>query len=144
MNGSQDGEASAEEYAKCLAEYPLDIAFIGIGENGHIAFNDPHEADFQDPKTVRVVNLDIRCRQQQVNDGAFSALAQVPEQAITVTIPAIMAAPQLVCTVPAQTKAEALQKTTVDPISEALPSTILRTHPGCLLFCDMDSGASLK
>ena len=140
--GTAGGDMAAR-YAEVLRQYPLDVGFIGIGENGHIAFNDPHEANFHDPDTVRVVRLDEVCRQQQVNEGAFELLQQVPRTAVTVTIPAIMAAPLLVCTVPGKAKAEALRKTAYDPISEACPATILRTHPDCRLFCDTDSGAAL-
>lgn len=142
--GDEDGETVCSRYEEILARHPLDIAFIGLGENGHIAFNDPHEADFEDPKRVKVVTLDGRCRQQQVNDGCFAALNDVPRYAVTLTIPAIMAAPRLVCTVPAAAKAEAVTHSAYAPISTACPGTILRRHAGCVLFCDEQSGAGLK
>ena len=139
----EDGETTCARYAKLLEEYPLDIAFIGIGENGHIAFNDPHEAKFDDPQTVRVVNLDNVCRQQQVNDGCFKTINDVPKTAITLTIPAIMSAKTLVCTVPAATKANATKEACLGPVSEACPASIIRTHDDCVLFCDPDSGRYL-
>ncbi len=137
------GEAMCNRYEQTLRGHPLDMAFIGLGENGHIAFNDPHEADFQDKALVKIVSLDQRCREQQVHDGCFESLDKVPSQAVTLTIPAIMAAPYLVCTVPAAAKAEAVMRTAHDPISEACPGTILRTHQNCVLFCDAQSGKHL-
>ena len=139
-----DGEATRDRYEKIIEEYPIDVAFIGIGENGHIAFNDPHEAKFDDPKMVRIVNLDNVCRQQQVNDGCFPTIDDVPKTAITLTIPAIMHAKTLICTVPAKTKANAVKAACLGPISEACPASILRTHDDCVLFCDPDSGCYLE
>lgn len=136
-------EEQMAHYRGLIARHPLDMAFIGLGENGHIAFNDPAEADFHDPETVKVVQLDDVCRMQQVHDGCFPDIDAVPKQAITVTIPAIMAAPVLVCTVPTAKKAWAVQNTATAPISEACPGTILRTHPNCTLFCDEQSGGGL-
>lgn len=136
-------EEQLEHYRGVIARYPLDMAFIGLGENGHIAFNDPAEADFHDPLTVKTVQLDDVCRMQQVHDGCFPEIGVVPKQAITVTIPAIMAAPVLVCTVPTRKKAWAVENTATAPISEACPGTILRTHPNCTLFCDAQSGGAL-
>lgn len=136
-------EEQLRNYRAVIARYPLDLAFIGLGENGHIAFNDPAEADFHDPLTVKAVQLDDVCRMQQVHDGCFPEIDAVPKQAITVTIPAIMAAPVLVCTVPTDKKAWAVENTAMAPISEACPGTILRTHPDCTLFCDVQSGSAL-
>lgn len=131
-------------YREILARHPLDLALIGLGENGHIAFNDPAVADFNDPETVKVVDLDGVCRMQQVHDGCFSSLDDVPRQAITVTIPAILAAPLLICTVPTARKAWAVEQTACAPVSTACPGTILRTHPNCLLLCDRESGGGLS
>jgi len=141
---STDGEATRDRYEKIIAEYPIDVAFIGIGENGHIAFNDPHEAKFDDPSMVRIVTLDNVCRQQQVNDGCFPTIDDVPKTAITLTIPAIMHAKTLICTVPAKTKANAVKAACLGPVSEACPASILRTHGDCILFCDPDSGCYLE
>ena len=139
----EDGETTCARYEKIIEEYPIDVAFIGIGENGHIAFNDPHEAKFDDPKNVRIVTLDNVCRQQQVNDGCFPTIDDVPKTAITLTIPAIMHAKTLICTVPARQKAEAVKNACLGPVSEACPASILRTHDDCVLFCDPDSGSYL-
>lgn len=142
-NGGTAQEMVAR-YRELIARYPLDMAFIGLGENGHIAFNDPAVADFHDPVSVKVVDLDDVCRMQQVHDGCFPTFDAVPRQAVTVTISAIMAAPVLVCTVPTANKAWALEHTAYAPITTACPGTILRTHPNCTLFCDMDSGKGLN
>lgn len=139
-----DGEATRERYEKIIAEYPIDVAFIGIGENGHIAFNDPHEAKFDDPQNVRIVTLDNVCRQQQVNDGCFPTIDDVPKTAITLTVPAIMHAKVLICTVPAKAKANAVKAACLGPVSEACPASIIRTHDDCVLFCDPDSGCYLE
>ncbi len=145
INGqAADYDVSCEDYASKLAAHSLDICFIGIGENGHIAFNDPMVADFNDTKIVKVVKLDERCRQQQVNDGCFDTLAQVPTHALTVTIPTIMSANHIICTVPSTTKAEAVYHTLYDDISEACPASILRRHDNATLYLEPDSAGLLK
>ena len=113
---------------------------MGIGENGHIAFNDPWVAEFQDKAAVKVVQLDEMCRNQQVNDGCFQTINDVPTHAITLTIPSLMAAKYLFCVVPAATKAEAVKNTVNGPICEECPASIMRTHGGAILYCDADSG----
>lgn len=129
-----------ETYTELLNAAPIDICCMGIGENGHIAFNDPPVADFEDPKTVKVVELDAVCRQQQVNDGCFAALSDVPTHAMTLTIPTLFACSHLVCTVPAATKRDAVTRLlTEETISTALPASILRRHPSAALFLDADS-----
>ena len=138
-----DMEAECARYSALLRQYPVDIVLLGIGENGHIAFNDPPVADFQDPKTVKVVQLDPICRQQQVNDGCFAALELVPEFALTLTVPALMRASHLVCTVPAATKAWAVERTVNGEIGEHCPATAMRLHKSAVLFCDRDSGGDL-
>lgn len=141
--GSGDPETVCERYAKVLEEYPVDVVCLGIGENGHIAFNDPWVANFNDPKPVKIVELDSMCRQQQVNDGCFPTLADVPTHAVTLTIPALTAAKHMFCVVPAPTKATAVKNTVCGPISEDCPATILRKHPHAVLYCDRDSGKYL-
>ncbi|QJW91566.1 glucosamine-6-phosphate deaminase [Spirosoma taeanense] len=126
-------------YSALLDQYPTDIVCMGIGENCHIAFNDPHVADFNDPHLVKIVRLDLTSRQQQVHDGCFDTLEQVPEYALTLTIPALVRAPYLCCMVPAAHKAEAIYHTLTDAISETYPATILRTHPNATLFIDQNS-----
>jgi glucosamine-6-phosphate deaminase len=126
-------------YGALLREAPIDIVCLGIGENGHIAFNDPPVADFNDPQTIKPVALDDACRQQQVNDGCFPSFASVPTHAVTLTIPTLMAGAHLFCSVPGSTKREAVQRTINGSISTDCPSTILRQHPDCTLYADLDS-----
>lgn len=140
---AKDAEQECERYSQLLREYPTDMVCLGIGENGHIAFNDPWVADFHDEKLVKVVPLDPVCRQQQVNDGCFAALDDVPQNAITLTIPALTRAAHLFCTVPAKTKTWAVTHTVQDEVSEQIPATIMRIHPDATLFCDPDSGSDL-
>lgn len=127
-------------YEALLKASPIDLVCLGIGENGHLAFNDPPVANFDDPVWVKVVELDDVCRQQQVNDGCFATFDAVPKQAITLTIPALLSGKRLICTVPGSTKRQAVGRTLNDPISTACPATILRNHPSCTLFLDSESG----
>ncbi|MDD2611714.1 MAG: glucosamine-6-phosphate deaminase [Bacteroidales bacterium] len=130
-----------EKYTQLLLKYPVDIVMMGIGENGHIAFNDPHVAMFNDLKMVKVVELDKTCRNQQVNDGCFASMDLVPMHAITLTVPTLMSANRLFCIVPGKLKANAVKNTLTGSISEKCPATILRTHPSATLYCDKDSAA---
>lgn len=129
-------------YEALLKEHRPDIVCLGIGENGHIAFNDP-PADFHDSALVKIVKLEERCRQQQVNDGCFATIDAVPTDAWTLTIPALFGGTWLFCVVPAKTKAEAVYKAIKEPISENCPASILRTHEHCTLYLDADSAALL-
>lgn len=138
-----DLQAECARYARLLAEAPIDVVCLGIGENGHLAFNDPPVADFSDPLPVKVVELDQTCRQQQVNDGCFGSLADVPVRAITLTIPTLLGAGALFCAVPGPRKAHAVRNTLREPISTACPATILRTHPQARLYLDEESAALL-
>lgn len=138
-----DPEAACASYAALLGEAPIDIICMGIGENGHIAFNDPPVADFQDPKDVKVVALDEVCRMQQVHDGCFRTIGDVPTHALTLTIPTLMRAKYHFCVVPAATKAAAVKHMLEDEISERCPATILRQSPGSILYLDADSSALL-
>lgn len=139
-------EGSSEElckrYEQLLKDHPIDIVCLGIGENGHIAFNDPHVADFNDSKLVKVVDLCEECRLQQVNDKTFDTIDEVPKYAITLTIPALMSAKYLFCTVPTQLKAAAVYRTMTDEINEIVPATIMRRHKNAVMFTDVD-GASI-
>ena len=130
-----------EEYAYQLTVQPMDVVVLGIGENTHLAFNDPHAALFHDPEVVKVVELDEACRAQQVRDGCFAALEEVPRRAMTVTIPALMRAEYVFAVVPGKNKAEAVRHTLTEEISERYPSTILRRHPRAILFLDEDSAS---
>lgn len=136
-------EAECLRYSALLKDYPTDIVMLGIGENGHIAFNDPGEADFDDPKAVKVVTLDEICRNQQVNDGCFASLDLVPKQAITLTIPTLFGAGHLFCSVPAATKRSAVNFTVNGKISAQVPATVMRRHPDATLYVDTDSGKDL-
>ena len=138
---ASSARAEAKRYATMLAEAPIDVIGMGIGENGHVAFNDPSAADFQDPLLAKVVKLEVTCRQQQVNDGCFPDLVSVPRSAITVTVPVFARAGSLVCIVPGPRKALAVRRALFDPIGPQCPATILRLHPRSRLFLDPDAGA---
>ena len=116
---------------------------MGIGENGHIAFNDPDVADFNDKKVVKPVKLDEICRNQQVNDGCFKAIDEVPTHAMTLTVPTLVAAPWLFCIVPAATKAKAVYETINGRIDEHCPASVLRTRDNAKLYLDDKSSALL-
>lgn len=141
-SGAEPRDA-VREYEALLTQYPPDLVFLGIGENGHLAFNDPHVADFEDPSMVKIVELDNVCRQQQVNDGCFASVAAVPSQAITMTIPALLDTPQAIAIVPGNRKAEALYNTVNGQISTACPASALRNHPQAILFTDTDGGCRI-
>jgi len=144
INGNADDPwAEATRYDRLLREHPLDVCLLGVGENGHIAFNDPPVADFEDKAYVKVVELEERCRQQQVNDGCFEHIDQVPTHALTVTIPGLTQAGVMFCSVPAPTKAEAIGHMVTDEISTACPATILRRHGCAKLYVDRDAGSKL-
>src|SRR5690606_18601963 len=144
IKGDADNiEEECDRYAQLLIDHPTDIVCMGIGENTHIAFNDPHVADFNDPKLVKIVDLDEKSRQQQVNDGCFPAFGDVPTHAITLTIPALTNGDCLFCMVPGKNKSRAIFQTLNEEISALYPSTILRQHPNSILFIDEDSGSEL-
>lgn len=139
IDGTKDPDEMAELYTTLLTEKPIDLVCLGIGENGHIAFNDPPVADFNDPKMVKVVELDQYSRRQQVNDGMFERIQDVPTHALSLTIPALTAASTMVCTVPGPTKKEAVNKVLHDSISTACPATILRKHDDAYLVVDKEA-----
>lgn len=141
---SDDLKAECDRYATVLTTYPPDVVCMGIGENTHIAFNDPPVAKFDDAEIVKIVELDIVCRQQQVNDGCFPSLREVPTHALTLTIPILTTAPHVFCVVPGKTKARAVYQTLYQTISPAYPSTILRSHPNARLYLDLESSSLLK
>lgn len=136
-----DAEEECARYTKLLKDHPTDIVCMGIGENGHIAFNDPHVAFFNDPETVKRVSLDEMCRTQQVHDGCFESLNQVPEYAMTLTIPTLMKATYKFCVVPAPTKANAVKETVTGEISEKCPATAMRVNDNSIMYLDADSSA---
>lgn len=139
-----DPEAVCRDYAAALGAAKPQLCLLGIGENGHLAFNDPGEADFEDPLDVRIVQLDQQCRQQQVVEGWFSRPDEVPARAITLTIPALLRVPRLIVSVPGPRKAAIVRRTLEDPISTACPATILRRHPQATIYLDRDSAAELE
>ena len=139
-----DGAAEAKRYAELLEQNPPDFAVLGIGENGHLAFIDPPSCDFNDPEPVKVVQLDEICRNQQVNDGAFATLDEVPRDALSLTIPTLMARPKLFAIAPGPAKRQAIKNAVEGPISTSCPASILRTHPNAHLFIDVVAAEYLE
>lgn len=133
-----------EEYGNLPAMNEIDIVCLGIGENGHIAFNDPAVADFSDSKRIKAVELDETCRMQQVHDGCFAALNEVPTHALTLTVPQMFSGAHQFCVVPAATKRLAIYRMLNGPIDERCPATILRRHSNSTLYCDADSSALIR
>lgn len=133
-------EDAIRDYEKILEAHHIDVCLMGIGENGHIAFNDPHVADFNDPLKIKKVDLDLKCRNQQVHDGCFATLDEVPQYALTLTVPTLFACDALFCVVPAPTKADAVKATVQGPVSEECPATVMRLHSHATLYIDQDSG----
>jgi glucosamine-6-phosphate deaminase len=144
LNGAGVVDEECERYAALLSEFPADIVCLGIGENGHIAFNDPHAADFNDPLRVKAVWLDEVCRRQQVNDKCFDRIEEVPKLAITLTIPTLISAPYLYCIVPYLSKAQAVYNTLNEDISEACPASVLRMKEHAILYLDNESSSLLR
>lgn len=136
-----DTDAEVKRYEELLKSHPVDVACIGIGENGHIAFNDPPVADFNDPYLVKIVELDDDCRKQQLGEGWFPTFDDVPTHALSLTIPAIMNCKTISCVVPDERKAKAVYNTLNLEISTACPATILRNHPDTVLFLDKTSAS---
>lgn len=139
LNGKNSIPQEIERYTKVLNEAPIDIVCFGIGENGHLAFNDPPLAEFNDSSTVKEVKLNERCRIQQVNEECFDNIDEVPKRALTITIPTIMSAKTLIGVVTGKNKREAVLKTLEGPLSKECPASIIRNHPDCTLFIDKDA-----
>jgi glucosamine-6-phosphate deaminase len=144
LDGLADPRVESARYSALLGLHPLDLCCLGIGENGHLAFNDPPVADFADPLVVKVVELDPACRRQQVNEGHFPSLADVPAEAITVTIPALLVATTVLAIVPEARKAEPVRTAVTGPVSTACPASILRTQPQVSLHLDPGSAQGLS
>ena len=138
-----DIEQACRDYETLLREHPADMVALGFGENGHLAFNDPPYALFNDPVWVKVIELAEASRRQQVGEGHFDSLAEVPTHAITLTIPALLAAKSILCIVPEARKAEAVRACLTEPISEERPGSILRRVMHARLYLDQDSAARL-
>jgi len=139
-----DLEAEADRYQRLLRKQPPVLAALGIGENGHLAFIDPAECDFEDPRDVRTVKLDEVCRQQQVHDGAFGRLEDVPRRALSLTVPLFLRTPHAVVTVPGAAKRQAVREALEGPIDRRCPASALRRHSGAELFLDGESAALLR
>ena len=139
-----DADAEAERYTRLLLSDEIDVAFVGIGENGHIAFNDPPVADFKDPKTVKCVALDDACKRQQAGEGHFESVATVPDRAITITCPGLFRARAWITVVPDERKAEAVKAALEGPITTACPASIVRTHPNATIYLDRHSASLLE
>jgi glucosamine-6-phosphate deaminase len=145
LNGdAADAAVEAASYAAELARAPIDVCFVGFGENGHIAFNDPHVADFRDPAAVKVVEMDERCRLQQVGEGHFPRVQAVPRFALTLTCPALLAAAHLICSVPDRRKAEAVRNALEGPVAALCPASVVRTHPDVVLYLEPESASLLR
>ena len=144
IDGDNDPEKEIMRYSSLIKSHKIHITCMGIGENGHIAFNDPHAARFDDDKLVKIVDLDEKCRMQQVHDGCFKTLDMVPKYALTLTIPALMSAQKIFCIVPGDTKAAAVKNTVLGSVTERCPASILRRHTDASLYLDKDSAKYLK
>lgn len=138
-----DAEAECQRYAALLHSHPIDLCHCGIGENGHLAFNDPSVANFTDPLWVKVVQLDETCRRQQVGEGHFPTMADVPTHALTVTIPGLLVAKQIICVVPEKRKAAAVYNALYGPLSTSCPASILRQQANATLYLDRDSAGTI-
>jgi glucosamine-6-phosphate deaminase len=142
IDGEGDLAAECRRLNAIIARHPIAVAFIGIGENGHLAFNDP-PADFETEAPYIVVNLDDACRRQQLGEGWFPTLDDVPQQAISMSIRQIFKSEQIVCTVPDRRKAQAIQVAVEGPVTPQVPASILQQHPRTTLFLDRDSASLL-
>jgi glucosamine-6-phosphate deaminase len=139
-----DVDAEIARYSALLRESPLDVGFVGFGENGHIAFNDPARADFDDPAIVKRVTPDDASRRQQAGEGHFASAADVPREALTITCSALFGIREWICCVPDARKAQAVRDALEGPISPACPSSLVRRHPNATVYLDRDSAALLE
>lgn len=143
INGMNDPQSECNRYSKLINDNPPDIIFMGIGENGHIAFNDPDVADFNDTFAVKIVQIDDISRNQQVNDGCFSNIDMVPKDAITLTIPTLINCENIFCIVPTKNKAKAVKEALTKEISISCPASILRTVDNVKMYIDNDTASLL-
>ncbi|HVC71107.1 MAG TPA: glucosamine-6-phosphate deaminase [Acidimicrobiales bacterium] len=143
LDGLADPPVECDRYSELLRTHLLDLCCLGIGENGHLAFNDPPVADFEDPRAVKVVELEVACRQQQVNEGHFAAIGDVPAEAVTVTIPSLLRATRVLAIVPEARKAGPVRAALLGPLSTACPASFLRTQPQVALHLDPGSAGGL-
>ena len=143
INGETDPAAEIERLNAIITAHPIDVALVGIGENAHLAFNDP-PADFNTTKPYIVVNLDTACRQQQTNEGWFASISDVPLQAISMSVHQIMLSKHIICSVPGERKAQAVKDSLEQPVSNLFPASILQTHADCVFYLDEASAAKLE
>jgi glucosamine-6-phosphate deaminase len=143
VNAEKNPEAECDRLGKLIAKHPIDVAFIGIGENGHVAFNDP-PADFRTTKPYLIVDLDEACRRQQFGEGWFPSLKAVPKRAISMSPNQIMKAAAIVCTVPDERKAQAVRNSVEGKVTPDVPASILQRHKNCTLFLDRASASLLS
>jgi glucosamine-6-phosphate deaminase len=139
-----DLDEECRRYGELVGAAPMDACFLGFGENGHVAFNDPHVADFEDRQRVKRVDLDKRCRHQQLGEGHFPTLETVPREALTLTCPTLMSAEHLICCVPEARKAEVTRNALENPVSTDCPASRVRSHSSANIFLDLDSAALLS
>lgn len=142
LDGEGDAQVECNRVGQLIGETKIDVAFVGIGENGHLAFNDP-PADFETEAPYIVVDLDEACRKQQLGEGWFPDFNSVPEKAISMSVQQIMRSDMIVCTVPDQRKAEAVKNAVSGPVSPDVPASILQRHPNCHLFLDREAASLL-
>jgi glucosamine-6-phosphate deaminase len=143
VNGENDPEAECKRLNQIISEHPIDVALVGIGENGHLAFNDP-PADFDTELPYIVVNLDEKCRLQQFNEGWFKSIEEVPKQAISMSIRQICKSKLIICSVPDLRKAEAVKNSLENEVSNIFPASILQTHSNCIFFLDKHSASLIN
>jgi glucosamine-6-phosphate deaminase len=143
INGETNAEAECIWLGDLITQYPIDVALVGIGENGHLAFNDP-PADFETDEPYIIVNLDDACRKQQLGEGWFKSIDEVPQQAISMSVKQILKSKNIICSVPDKRKAPAVKNTVEQPVSNMYPASILKTHPACELFLDKASASMLS
>lgn len=139
LHGQEPVQAECKRYAALIADGPIDLVCLGIGENGHLAFNDPGSADFSDPRPIATVTLTRESRVQQVHDGCFARLEEVPRKALTLTIPTLLRGRELHCVVPGSRKRAAVAKALLGPVTPDCPASILRAHPRATLYLDPES-----
>ena len=143
INGENNPEAECVWLGDLITQHPIDVALVGIGENGHLAFNDP-PADFETEEPYIIVNLDEACRKQQFGEGWFPSIGDVPRQAISMSVNQILKSEYIICSVPDERKAVAVKNSVEKPVSNLFPASILQTHPACTLFLDKPSAAQLS
>ena len=143
LSGEGDAESECSRVAEIIRRHPIDVAFVGIGENGHLAFNDP-PADFETEEPYLVVQLDDACRRQQLGEGWFPTFDDVPKQAISMSVRQIMKSKAIICTVPDERKAEAVRNSVEGDVAPQVPASILQRHEQCMLFLDKPAASLLR